>query len=476
MKIIKWLFRIILLLILLLGLVISIILLIDRNKTNYLKSSNYPHLNNDLHLIKNVNIVPMNLDTILEGHSVLIRDGIIERIGRDLRADDVDIIDGQGLYLSPGLIDMHVHLWDKYELGLYLANGVTAIRNLWGIPMHLRIKKSLESKELIGPNLFVSSPKLTGPQDYGDDKVQLANPEQARNLVRQYKERGYDFVKTYAGITPDLMSAVLDQAEKENMDVVAHPSFQLPYEYHFHPQIATIEHAEDIVQQALDYQLDTMALNVVIAGYKGAGTSFSPTLTGYYKIVEMMDDPEILNSDLASAINPLMYDFDSKVQFQRWTSEMTQNPSARQNIYRQHQFHLYILNQLHRAGVTIVGSTDAGIGITAPGYSLHQELGFYKEAGLSNFEVLKTVTVNPSTTHEFLKDLGSIEEGKKANLLFTRQNPLEGLETLKKPVLVMVEGRLIKRETLDLFEENARNRKNFISTAIRYAEYLLKER
>ena len=118
---------------------------------------------------------------------------------------------------------------------------------------------------------------------------------------------------------------------------------------------------------------------------------------------------------------------------------------------------------MHDEGVNSICGTDAGIGITAAGYSMHQELAFYQEAGMNNFEVLKTATINPSKAHKEFEQMGS-------------NNPLENLDEFRKPEWVMVNGRKISEETLNEFADNARDHSNMVATALRYVEYLLVEK
>jgi hypothetical protein len=193
----------------------------------------------------------MTMDTVLTDHSLLIEAGIIKEIGPEIEADEYESIDAKNLFLSPGLIDMHVHLWDEQELGLYLANGITAIRNLWGIPFHLRLKKQIENKKLLAPMFVLASPKLTGVQDQGDDKVQISTPEEARKLIMQYKRRGFDCIKTYAGLPKEILDAVIDQSIQSDISIVSHPSREVAYLDQFHSQIVSLEHVEEIVQQPL---------------------------------------------------------------------------------------------------------------------------------------------------------------------------------------------------------------------------------
>jgi len=476
MKILKGFLKGILGLIGFISLILLIFFMVDNSRLSYLKTKNADTSLSTEYIIKNVNIIPMNKDTVLQNKMVHIKEGRIFEINEIIESQGLETIDGEGKFLSPGLIDMHVHVWDRYELGLYLANGVTTVRNLWGIPLHLRIKKELENDELIGPMFFTSSPKLTGPEDLGDDKVQIQTIEQAKELVTDYSERGYDYIKTYAGITEPLFDAIVEQAASLNLDVVSHPSFQMTYSKNFIDQVATIEHVEDIVQQPLAYQLDSVKLDSVIQLMAKSNISFSPTLSGYYKIYEMLTNDVILESEDLQYINPLFRSVDSEAQVARWQGEKSRNPEITENILRQHKFHLYIINQLQENGINIVSSTDAGIAASPAGFSIHQELKLYKEAGLSNYEVLRTATHNASMVHKEFKDLGEVSPGKMANLILTLENPLNNLETLKEPEWVIIKGRLIEKKLLTLFKEKAYNRNNMVVSAINWIENLLIER
>jgi hypothetical protein len=261
------------------------------------------------------------------------------------------------------------------------------------------------------------------------------------------------------------------------MDIVAHPSNEVPYAYHFQPQIKTIEHAEDIVQLALNYQLDTIGLKEVVKLYADhPDHGHCPTLTVYQNIYRMIDEPAILSSEELSYVSPIIRMVDSKDQVYRWTQAQAADPETKQRIGDQHEFHLRAVRQIYEAGGTIVCGTDAGIGVTPPGYAIHRELAFYQEAGLSNYEVLKTATVNASRMHDWMKDVGSIEPGKKANLLLTKDNPLTSLESLRNPQWVMVKGRIILQEQLEELESRAKDRKNLIASLLRYVENMVVEK
>jgi hypothetical protein len=477
MKIVKRIIKFIVIISGILLISIVVVLLVDTQSTNYLKVENNKSAANNSFLITNVNVIPMNQDTILVDKMVYIKEGIIQEIADNINVKEVEIIDAENKYLTPGLIDMHVHLWDRHELGLYLSNGVTAVRNLWGMPMHLRLKEDIKNDKIISPMFFTTGPKLTGPDFLGDDNLQLTDSSEAKEKVISYKKRGYDFIKTYYGLTEDLFDAVVEQATISDMDIIAHPSQKVPYSYHFNPQIKSIEHVEDIIQQPLNYKLDTLKLEEVIRDFeKSKHSSFSPTLTVYNNIYQMLIDDQILESEQLQFINPLIKKVDSKAQFERWNTAKQRDSSIVKTIKKQHDFHLKIIRKLHKAGVTFISGTDAGIGVTIPGFSIHQELAFYKEAGFSNYETLKTATINASKTHTIMNNMGTIEVGKIANLIVVDDNPLLDLSVLKKPTTVFIKGRKLNRKTLDNYEKKAKKRNNLIASAFRYLENLIVEK
>ncbi|RTE52310.1 amidohydrolase [Arenibacter aquaticus] len=456
---------------------ILVILGIDVLKTNYLKIGHNQLGANDSFLIKNVNIVPMYHDTVLYNKTVYIKEGVIKDINDKIDIEGIETIDAQNKFMTPGLIDMHVHVWDKYELGLYLSHGVTTIRNVWGMPMHLRLKKEINNGTLLAPIFLTTGPKLTGPEFIGDDNLQLKSPEEARNKVISYKKSGYDFIKTYYGLPEDIFNAIIEQARISEMDIVAHPSQKVPYSFHYNPQIVTIEHAEDIVQQPLQYKLDSVKLNQVIEEFSTSQhTSFCPTLIVYYNIFNMLQNDDILSNSLVDYINPAIKMLDSKSQFERWNTIKKEDASIVERIGEQHEFHLYIIKKMNDAGINLVCGTDAGIGITAPGFSVYQELELYKKAGLSNFEILQTATVNASKTHQIMNNLGTIENGKMANLIILEKNPLKDLSTMKEPEMVFIKGRRLNKTTLEEFKNKAYNRKNLIPTILRYVENMVREK
>jgi imidazolonepropionase-like amidohydrolase len=474
----KWIKRILLAtLLLLLSLVIILWMatLREQQQTAYLSIDRLPALQANSYLIRDVNLVPMTADTIISKIDVRVVEGIIQAIGPELEEQGLPVLEGAGSYLSPGLIDMHMHLWDRFELGLYLANGVTTVRSLLGMPFHLQVKEDLASGRLIGPHFLTSSPQFSGPDDGDPLKLAVQNVEEARARVIAYQAQGYDFIKTYNLLTKPLFDAVLEQAKISGIPVVAHPSFKVDYDYHFQPGIATVEHTEDIFQQPLDYSFDREKLNEVVAGYAASGQAHCPTLTVFHNLTQIYNlGPGFLEMASAAYINPFISwaagDFERHLEIRR------KDTAATRRINEQHAFHLEIIEKLHEAGVLIVCGTDAGIVNTAAGFSLHDELALYCQAGMSNYEAIQTATVNPSLVHPELINAGTIEVGKRADLVLSPSNPLEEIQVLQDPEWVMIEGRLIDREVMDDWQAKGRNRKNFLATLVRVGKYLVVEK
>lgn len=451
----------------------GVILVLDDQRTGYLEPAEHPETGGNSWLITHVNVIPMTRDTVLADHSVLIKDGRIAEVGRNIAPGEYPVIDGDHAYLMPGLTDMHVHVWDQYELGLYLSNGVTTVRNLWGRPFHLKLKKHIGEGKLLGPQFFTSGPKLTGPEFLGDDNTNLYSAEEAREIVRKSYEKGFDLVKTYYGLPEAYFEAILEEANTYDLDIASHTSNKVDYAAYFNPQVKTIEHAEDIVQQGLNYTLDTVKLKELVAKFAEAdGTSFCPTLIVYYNIYNMLTQEDILEAPSVGLMNPMIRKVDSRAQFDRWANTKLEDPGITEKIKTQHEFHLMAVKALHDAGVNIVCGSDAGIGVTPPGAAIHDELAFYREAGLSPYEVLRTATANPAQVHDFLRETGTVAPGKRADLLLLDKNPLVHPETLQDAQWVMVEGRKLNRDLLDEFEAKAMNRKNLFATLLRYAGYL----
>lgn len=187
------------------------------------------------------------------------------------------VIDAQGAYLIPGLFDMHVHVHDRKYLGLYLAHGVTSVRNTRGLPMHLRWKKELDQGQWLESNLFMSSPVLDGEKYAHALQQVVTSPDDARKLVRKYKRDGCDLIKAYGFLDRDVFLAILEEAKRVDIPVAKHgpnPVEGLPLSSN--RGLQSLEHVEDILQGALDFNFDPDVLRDWVKELKGLSPVATP--------------------------------------------------------------------------------------------------------------------------------------------------------------------------------------------------------
>ena len=183
--------------------------------------------------ITNVSVVPMTGDAVVRDAAVLARDGRITYVGpqRDLRVPPgARVVDGGGGYLMPGLADMHTHLFSDgdevpdsagpAELGVMVANGVTAVRLMIGTPEQLALRDAVRAGTVIGPQLWVASPQLTGRAS--ENAIVTTTDAEAREAVRRAKRDGYDFVKLTLFLTPPVWESIISEAAQQDIAVVGH--------------------------------------------------------------------------------------------------------------------------------------------------------------------------------------------------------------------------------------------------------------
>ncbi len=156
-------------------------------------------------MITHVNVVPMDSERVIEDQTVAIENGHIQTIASAADLESVPQgarhVDGRGKFLLPGLADMHVHYWDPGQAALFLANGVTRVRNMWGAPLHLAMQQKVGRRELPGPHVITTTPLVDGVDEDGrtvwPGSACVTDPSQAPDLLRRFAERGYQQLKVY---------------------------------------------------------------------------------------------------------------------------------------------------------------------------------------------------------------------------------------------------------------------------------------
>ena len=171
----------------------------------------------------------METPQVLEGYTVLVSGDRITAVGP---SGSVTIppgateIDGRGKYLMPGLSDMHIHIWDARELMLYVTNGVTTVRNMWGEAQHLQWRQEIRAGTLLGPELYTTSPLIEGVRQAWVGSVRVYTAAQAQARVQEYKQAGYDWIKIYHTImNRTVYDAIFAEAVIQDIPVVGHVPF-----------------------------------------------------------------------------------------------------------------------------------------------------------------------------------------------------------------------------------------------------------
>ncbi len=398
----------------------------------------------------NVNLVPMDRERILPGQTVIVRADRISQVGP---ADTTGIpegalrIDGRGKYLMPGLVDMHVHQPHDlaYQLTLFITNGVTTIRNMWGQEYNLRLREQIVKGKLIGPTVYTTGPIIDGvpwSSSSGDLGTFVGTPEQAAQAVADHKEAGYDFIKVIS-LSLECYDAIIEAASKHGMPVVGHVSVGL--EHVLAAGQHSIEHLTGYssflrVEDSPSWeQIDETKIPHIAQTTREAGTWNCVTLVCYQKRMSSEEAEQERKLPYMKYVSPLVK--------QRWV-ESGRYRDADPNRGRKMSNRKRMTKALHDAGARILLGSDTPNPYVVPGFSLHQELRILVDAGLTPYEAIKAGTRDAAECLGELDEFGTISAGLRADLVLTEDNPLEDVGNAAKCIGVMARGRWFPQSEL----------------------------
>ncbi|HET9425795.1 MAG TPA: amidohydrolase family protein [Gemmatimonadaceae bacterium] len=367
------------------------------------------------------------------------------------------VIDGRGKYLIPGLWDMHVHTvtpGGRYLLGLYVANGVTGVRDMvsdWTAIGAWR--REITSGRLIGPRIVASGPYLEGgPSPIAH--ILARTPDQGRAGVDSLVALGVDFVKVHGQLDPETYFAIARRARERGIAFAGHVSSAVGAAAASDSGQRSIEHmlgipipctAADSVSLAPRFSVQTLLgrctstdLAPLYARLSRNGTWVTPTLVAAVEI-SRWPSRDLPGDSLAGYLP------DSIKQFVREIFPMPAGIPAGADATGRALFskRLAQVMALHRAGVGILAGTDAPLRNSPPGFGLHEELLMLTRAGLSNIDALRAATSGPAR-YFGMDSLGTVEAGKVADLVLLDANPLDDIRNTRRIAAVMANGRLIE--------------------------------
>lgn len=421
--------------------------------------------------IEHVTVLPMTAAGLaLRNVTVLIRAGRIVSIGDTARAaiaTGVHRIDGSGKWLMPALSDMHVHfenarmlrLWrgdDRARDGTvrtediaapYIANGVLQIANLSAMSESIGQRIEIESGVVAGPHMALGAMIDGSPPDWpaGMSRV-AANPRDGRQAVRDAIAEGYDFIKVYNRLDPATFTAIVDEARERQIRVAGHLigrgagiTQQL-----FIPGFGLVAHLQEFAQQSgalSDAQIRSLAQMTL-----RNGTWVVTTLSADQRLVGTLRDPMSLQDwSHSEFVHPLMHDFwvnDNRMLADRSAERVARFERIATDSAR-------LLRAFVAAGVPLLAGTDTPMPRQTAGFALHDELEAMAAQGMPNLAVLQSATRLPAEWLGVGTDRGTVEVGKRADLLLLSADPLADVANTRLIDAVILGGRLLPRAVLE---------------------------
>ncbi len=425
--------------------------------------------------ITGVTVVDVEKGVAVADQNVLIAAERILKVGprRKVKAPKGWMqIDGRGLYLMPGLVDAHVHYYDPQVYGRALvANGIVLVRDM-GQPNEsaLSLRQALNGGTMLGPEMVTTGWMLDGdPALVPQASRVVRTPDEGRAAVRQQANAGVDQIKVYSGLQKDVFLAIVDEARRAGLKTVGH----VPESVYVEDAIAagqrSIEHlfgfeklvgrllGEEITLRAggigadFDYwlrlgEINRDRLQQALQHVAASGVVVCPTLV-LFKAQSRLEDISARAYPMSEYISPAVQDV--------WKAHW--NPSDRELMEKVWPILAGFVRELHKAGVPLMTGTDLTMPGVIPGFSLHEEMTMWQEAGIPAADVLRGATIVPARFLGKDQRLGTIAEGKAASLVLLKGNPLMDVGSVRQIQGVFLRGRYYSHADLDQLLEQARN-------------------
>ena len=389
------------------------------------------------------------------------------------------VLDCRGKYVIPGLHDMHTHGSDYEQLfpALHLANGVTAVREMWGYPENRATRDKIERGELLGPRITLASSIVDGPVSLlGPPVTKVATDAEARAAVHTARAEGAAFLKVYSYLPREPFLAIADECRKLGLPFDGHWAFRM-----------TLGESSDAGQRSLEHffgvAIDTSTRRDDLLGVLAA-TPFDPVAPrDFFNLYRELDRQAALTPSLAGTqaffgklaangtwlcptmvLNRAMtlpadtYAHDPRLKYvppdirEFWAeriklySPVTPEEIAQQKAYLDAR--LALIGAADQAGVRFLGGTDCLNPYSFPGFGLHDELGVLVDAGLSPLRALQTVTRDAACFLGEGDTAGTVSVGKVADLVVLDANPLDDIGAVRKIDTVLTRGRVLDRARL----------------------------
>ncbi len=438
--------------------------------------------------ITNATIVNVADGTLHPGTTVTIEGQRIVRVDPSSvsRQPRGQVIDATGMYIIPGLWDMHTHAYfgwsrdfgDSYVLPLFIANGVTGIRDMGSdLNAILRARREVAAHRLTGPRMVVSGPMLDGPTVSFAASIAITTPADGQRAVTMLKRRGVDFIKIQSGVPRAAYLAIAVQAKKVGIQLAGHVPDAVRASEAVAAGQRSFEHLIGIFEASTSDESSQLTRRYGAGKEPSANKSLATFLDRYdaaseTRIIALLAKnhvwqcPTLFWERGQWLVDVIDYTQDPDIAYipRTWLAQkfpssqkavlesMDADPLAIRRQFVDHE--LDIVRKLHAAGVPFLAGTDtpAGVDVT-PGISLHLELQRFVAAGFTPLEALQTATINPARFLGKLADYGSVQQGRIADLVLLRANPLDDIANTRSIGGVVADGKYWSQTDLDALRE-----------------------
>jgi len=407
-------------------------------------------------IIDNVNIVDVELEKVILNQQVIIKGGIIVEIRpaqTPFNDSAINFKDAKGGFLMPGLIDMHVHAYEKSAFELSLSHGVTHVRVMNGVEQHLDWRSEQSAGNWLASGMTVSSPIIRSGES--QPLIWTANSDtEARKLVQKAKKEGYDLIKAYGSLSKESMLAIIDEANELSIPIAKHgPHPVKGMLWKDLKGFQSFEHVEDIYQGPLNYTFNNEKLQQVLEILAQKKTPITPTLNIFWQLTQMSKDKQHFIDGLPeNYISPITRWEDKNNQVERWLHSSEDMSAHNQKTFA---FLSTITKALSKNNIPILVGSDAGVLLSPHGIATHNELRLLREAGLSTFSVMRSATILPAKALGKATEIGQVKVGFKADLILTTNDPTKELSILENPSVVIKSGHWLAKEELVQLQEHA---------------------
>ena len=364
------------------------------------------------------------------------------------------VVDGQGKFLIPGLWDMHAHIQgnEKAWLPLYIANGVTGIRDMGAdLDFILDIREASSSGRILGPWIVAAGPILDDAPGDWPLRIRVKNLDEGRAAVQLLKRRGVDLIKVHNFTPRDVFFAIVDEARRQQLPVAGHVPLKVTIQEGVDAGMVTIEHmSEDgrvwkACSGGAQYRPDACRPFFEMLARRHVWQT--PTLVALAELAVIGTPASAISPDQLTYANGRFLEFHAANQ-----SFFLKRPEIVGIIKNLAEVAKVVTRDMAAAGVGILAGCDAMIA----GFCVHDELATMVAGGMTPAAALQTATVNPARYLGREMTLGTIAAGRSADLVLLDANPLEDIANLRRIRAVITAGRFLDRSALDQLLTQAR--------------------